>query len=278
MPEIPRPGAQAVPHYGLQRPVIGDELNEFIGDALLASAWVTHVIWKPCMSQAEVGRRRLSRAAGEAPVAHHRGLSQPMLTRPFSISALGVGGHSVHRAVKSGTERGELWSAPRGRILDEGVLTGRCRTEDVPSNEARRATMKKRLILALRIIITSVLIAPVVLLALENPLMGPIKSPRQKLVGAWETVANTGDGRLRFSFNIHEDGTVEGTVGTVAMQDARLMRTRHWFSALLGKRRDYEVVGRLQSSPTEKPRQAFWIEFNLDRKGTMTRIKAGLRD
>ena len=138
--------------------------------------------------------------------------------------------------------------------------------------------MKKTIILTLRIIITLVLVAPVVLLALENALTGPIKSPRQELVRAWETEANTGDGRLRFSFNIHADGTVEGTVGNAAMQDAKLMRTRHWFSKLLGQRRDYELVGRLETSPTEKPRYVFWIEFNLDRKGTMTRIKAGLRD
>ena len=138
--------------------------------------------------------------------------------------------------------------------------------------------MKRTIIIALRIIITLVLVAPVVLLALENALMGPIKSPPRELLKAWETEANTGDGRLRFSFNIHEDGTVEGTVGNVAMQDAHLMRTRHWFSRLFGQRRDYEVVGRLETSPTEKPRHVFWIEFNLDRKGTMTRIKAGLRD
>ena len=138
--------------------------------------------------------------------------------------------------------------------------------------------MKKKIIISVRIVITLVLVAPVVLLALENALMGPIKSPRQELVRAWETEANTGDGRLRFSFTIHEDGTVQGTVGNVAMQDAHLMRNRHWFSRLLGQRRDYEVIGRLESSPTEKPREGFWIEFNLDRKGTMTRIKAGLRD
>ena len=138
--------------------------------------------------------------------------------------------------------------------------------------------MKKTIMIVVRIIITLLLVAPVVLLALENALRGPIKSPRHQLVKAWETEANTGDGRLRFSFKIHEDGTVEGTVGNVAMQEAHLVRKRHWFSKLLGQRRDYEVVGRLESSPTEKPRQVFWIEFNLDRQGAMTRIKAGLRD
>ena len=138
--------------------------------------------------------------------------------------------------------------------------------------------MKDKTTIILKAIITLLLVAPVALFALENALMGPIKSPRQELVRAWDTEANTGDGRLRFSFNICEDGTVEGTVGSVPMQDAHLMRCRHWFSKLLGHRRDYEVVGRLERSPTEKPRQVFWIEFNLDRNGTMTRVKAGLRD
>ena len=139
--------------------------------------------------------------------------------------------------------------------------------------------MKKAIILALKILITLLLIAPVVLFAIENlACTGPIKAPRQALVGAWDIEADTHDGRLRFSFNIHEDGTIEGTVADAAMQEAYLKRNRHWFSKLLGQRRDYEVVGRLESSPTEKPRKVFWIEFNLDRKGTMTRIKAGLRD
>lgn len=138
--------------------------------------------------------------------------------------------------------------------------------------------MKKTIMIVVKIIITLVLVAPVVLLALENACMGPIEAPRQELVRAWDVEANTGDGRLRFSFSIHENGTVEGTVGNVAMQDAHLMRNRHWFSRLLGQRRDYEVARRLGGRPTEKPREVFWIEFNLDRKGTVRRIKAGLRD
>lgn len=145
--------------------------------------------------------------------------------------------------------------------------------------------MRKKLLLLLRIIITLLLVAPVVLLALELELMGPIHSPRQELIRTWDMEDNTHDGRLRFIFSILEDGTVEGTVeviggtiGSVAMKDVHLKRNRHWFSKLLGQRRDYEVVGRLESAPTEKPRQKFWIEFNLDRKGTMTRIKAGLGD
>ena len=139
--------------------------------------------------------------------------------------------------------------------------------------------MKKTIILTLRIILTLLLVAPVVLLALENACIGrPIKAPRQELVKAWDIERNTHDGRLRFSFRIHEDGTVEGTVGNVAMQEAHLMRNRHWFSKLLGQRRDYKVKGRLESSRTNEPREVFWIEFNLDKKGTMTRIKAGLHN
>ena len=139
--------------------------------------------------------------------------------------------------------------------------------------------MKDKTMIALRILITLLLIAPVVLLALENACIGRlIKSPPQKLVKAWDIERNTRDGQLRFSFRIHVDGTVEGTVGNVAMQDAHLMRNRHWFSKLLGRRRDYLVKGRLESSPVVEPREVFWIEFNLDKKGTMTRIKAGLND
>ena len=139
--------------------------------------------------------------------------------------------------------------------------------------------MKTSITITVRIIITLLLVAPVVLLALENACIGrPIKAPRQELVRAWDIEANTHDGRLRFSFNIREDGTVKGTVGNAAMQEAYLKRNRHWFSKLLGQRRDYEVKGRLASSPTDKPREGFWIEFNLDKKGTMTRIKAGLHN
>ena len=139
--------------------------------------------------------------------------------------------------------------------------------------------MKKTIVIAVRTTITLLLVAPVVLLALENACIGqPIRAPRQELVKPWDIERNTGDGRLRFSFDIHEDGTVAGRVGNVAMQDAHLVRNRHWFSKLLGHRSDYEVKGRLESSPTEKPRQGFWIEFNLDKEGAMTRVKAGLHN
>ena len=139
--------------------------------------------------------------------------------------------------------------------------------------------MRKRRIIAiiLKIIITLLLVAPVALLALENICIGrPIKAPRPELVRKWDIEDNTHDGRLRFRFNINKDGTVEGTVGNSAMQDAYLKRNRHWFSKLLGQRRDYKVEGRLETSPVEEPRERFWIEFNLDKKGEMTNINAGL--
>jgi hypothetical protein len=139
--------------------------------------------------------------------------------------------------------------------------------------------MKKIVAIILKIIITLLLVAPVALLALENACIGrPIKAPRPELVRAWNIEANTHDGRLRFSFNINEYGTVEGTVGNAAMQDAYLKRNRHWFSKLLGQGTDYKVEGRLETSTIEEPREWFWIEFNLDKKGEMTNIKAGLHN
>jgi hypothetical protein len=137
--------------------------------------------------------------------------------------------------------------------------------------------MKKITAIILKIIITLLLVAPVALLALENACIGrSIKAPRPELVRAWNIEANTHDGRLRFSFNINEDGTVEGTVGNAAIRDAYLKRNRHWFSKLLGQGTDYKVEGRLETSTIEEPREGFWFEFNLDKKGEMTNIKAGL--
>ena len=143
--------------------------------------------------------------------------------------------------------------------------------------------MKRVLLIIVRVIITLLLVAPVVLLAIENLSMRPIKAPRPELVRAWDIQDNTHDGKMRFIFSIHEDGTVEGTVeaiggtnGSVAMQDAYLKRNRHWFSKMLGQRRDYKVEGRLERSPIEEPRARFWIDFNCNEQGTMSGVKAGL--
>jgi hypothetical protein len=140
--------------------------------------------------------------------------------------------------------------------------------------------MKKTIAITIKIIITLLLIAPPALLALENISMRPIRNPKPKLVRTWDVEDNTHDGRLRFIFDINKDGTVQGNVeGAVAnavMKDAYLKRNRHWFSKLLGRRRDYKVEGRLETSPVEEPREGFWLEFNLDKKGEMTNIKAGL--
>ena len=122
------------------------------------------------------------------------------------------------------------------------------------------------------------MVSPVVLFALENACIGPIKSPRHLLVRQWQIETKTNDGRLLFTFNINKDGSVEGTVGNAAMLNAHLIRSRHWFSKILGHRRDYKIEGRLESSPADKPREAFRFEFNLDKKGTMTNAKARLQD
>ena len=138
--------------------------------------------------------------------------------------------------------------------------------------------MKKKIIITFKIIITMLMVAPVVLFALENACIGPIKAPRQQLVKQWQIDTKTNDGQLLFNFNINEDGTVDGSVGNAAILDAQLIRSRHWFSKILGHRRDYKIKGRLESSPTEKAREAFRLEFNLDRKGEMSNIKARLHD
>ena len=138
--------------------------------------------------------------------------------------------------------------------------------------------MKKKIIITFKIIITMLMVAPVVLFALENACIGPIKAPRQQLVRQWQIDTKTNDGQLLFTFSINEDGTVDGTVGNAGMLDAQLIRSRHWFSKILGHRTDYKVEGRLGSSPTDKPREAFRFEFNLDKKGEMTNIKARLND
>jgi len=152
----------------------------------------------------------------------------------------------------------------------------------MPPNDAEHVTMKKAFVITVRVIITVLMVAPVVLLAIENISMRPIKHPRPELVRAWDIEDNTHDGRMRFIFSIHEDGTVEGTVeaiggaiGKVPMKDAYLKRNRHWFSKMLGHRRDYKVKGRVERSPIEESRDWFWIEFNCDKQGTMTRAKAG---
>ncbi len=139
-----------------------------------------------------------------------------------------------------------------------------------------------KLVIILKTIITLLLVAPPVLLAIENICMRPIKHPGSELVRTWDIEEKTHDGRMRFVFSIHEDGIVEGTVeaiggtiGKVPIKDAYLKRNRHWFSKILGRRRDYKIKGRVERSPIKEPRDWFWIEFNCDRHGTMTKIKAG---
>jgi len=149
-------------------------------------------------------------------------------------------------------------------------------------DEAKHVTMKRAFVITVRVIITVLMVAPVVLLAIENLSMRPIKHPRLELVRAWDIEHNTHDGRMRYVFSIHSDGTVEGTIeamggtiGKVAMKDAYLKRNRHWFSKMLGQRRDYKVEGRVEKSPVEEPRGRFWMEFNCDKQGKMSRVKAG---
>ncbi|GAG51303.1 unnamed protein product, partial [marine sediment metagenome] len=79
-----------------------------------------------------------------------------------------------------------------------------------------------------KIIITLVIISPIAIFAFEVLYPQPKIAPPQALVGAWETEFETPFGKSQVSFNLYEDGTVEGTVGDATMQDAYFRRNRGW--------------------------------------------------
>jgi hypothetical protein len=102
--------------------------------------------------------------------------------------------------------------------------------------------------ITLKIIITLLLVSPFPLLtdvALYDASKSKKIAPPQELVGAWETQAETRVGKLRFSFNIYEDGTIEGTVGNAAIRNASLKRNRGLLFKVLGWGTDYIILGDL---------------------------------
>ena len=122
-----------------------------------------------------------------------------------------------------------------------------------------------------KIIITLVLISPVVLFTIEVTYPRSKTAPPQVAVGAWETEADirvneaesdvtSYRGKLRVSFNLYEDGTVEGTVGDAAMQDAYFKRNRGWLFKLLGFATEYIIAGDLNGSVISEVK---WAEFNI---------------
>ena len=119
-----------------------------------------------------------------------------------------------------------------------------------------------------KIIITLLLISPIVLYALEVSIPRAKTAPPRALVGAWETEFKTRFGKSRVSFNLYEDGTVEGTVGDATMQNAYFKRNRGWLGRMLRHATDYIIVGDLNGSVIDEVQCGrFWIVGHFDEKG-----------
>ena len=121
-----------------------------------------------------------------------------------------------------------------------------------------------------KIIITLLLISPIVIFAFEVFYPRPKIAPPQDLVGAWETEFETPFGKSQVSFNLYEDGTVEGTVGNAAMQSAYFRTNRGWLFKILDWdwSTDYIIVGDLKGSVISEVQCAkFWIVGDFDEKG-----------
>lgn len=94
-------------------------------------------------------------------------------------------------------------------------------------------------------IITLLIISPIVILALEFYSSPSRTNPPQVLVGTWATEAKIPTGNFQIFFNLHEDGTVEGTVGDSTMHNAYFGKNRVWLIKLLGMATDYTIAGDL---------------------------------
>jgi hypothetical protein len=130
--------------------------------------------------------------------------------------------------------------------------------------------MKKKTLITLRIIITLILISPILGLAYEEFYPRFKTAPPQNLVGAWESEFETLFGESHISFNLYEDGTVEGMVGNAVMQNAYLRIARGWFFKLLSRHweTDYMIMGRLKGSVIDDVQCAtFWMEGDFDENG-----------
>ncbi len=116
-----------------------------------------------------------------------------------------------------------------------------------------------------KITITLLLLSPLAILAFEFAYR-PKVAPDPNLVGTWEIPNGTGAANVRFT--LHEDGSVEGTVGNATMQDACLRRNRGWLGRKLGWATDYVIVGKLQDSVTDKVQcSGFGIVGRFDDQG-----------
>jgi hypothetical protein len=104
-----------------------------------------------------------------------------------------------------------------------------------------------------KIVITLLIITPAVMFALELLDPWPQTVP-QALVGTWQGETERfvqrwyKGGNYPVTFNIPEDGTVDGTVGNAAFHNAQFRRNRGWIGRMLNMASDYIIKADLEGS------------------------------
>jgi hypothetical protein len=102
-----------------------------------------------------------------------------------------------------------------------------------------------------KIVITLLIISPAAMFALELLDPWPQTVP-QALVGTWQAETERfvhrwyKGGNYLVTFNIHDNGTVDGTVGDATFHDAQFRRNRGWIGRILNFASDYIVKGDLE--------------------------------
>ncbi len=147
-------------------------------------------------------------------------------------------------------------------VAEAEVAETEAAAEEPDRPEARKVSTRKRIAIAL------LLMSPIVIFALEVLYPRSKTAPPQALVGRWEAEPKLRVGRLPVSFTLHEDGTVEGTVGDAAMQDAYFKRNRGWLFRMLPFATEYIIKGDLKGPLTGDFQCArFWIVGQFDENG-----------
>lgn len=76
------------------------------------------------------------------------------------------------------------------------------------------------------------------------PLMTPRFNPPEAMAGTWHAEFEGGG----FAFEIHQDGSVTGSIGDASIAGGRFTRNRTWFGQLMNWRTDYIIMGDLSSA------------------------------